>query len=237
LAFLLAASLTVAPWTFRNFLVYRAFVPVSTGGALNLWQGNARFTRQEVYDRYAQVHGRIEKYRFATRAGLDAILERQPAWLFEKLAGEMPLFWEADSLVLVHIKRGAYGDVPLAAGVVTAVAVLAPYLALLPLFVLGVAAGPFDRPRTLLLLFLVYYNLLHVASHGFARYRLPVMPILFLFASWAIAEWRSRGLPVLGPRRGTLAVALAAILAASVVPSLTSDWAEPSYVGVDDSAS
>jgi hypothetical protein len=237
LAFLLAASLTVAPWTIRNFLVYRAFVPVSTGGALNLWQGNARLTRQQVYDRYSQVHGRIEKYRHATREGLEAILERQPAWFLEKLAGEMPLFWEADSLVLVHIKRGAYGAVPLAAGVATAVVVLAPYLALLPFFVLGVAAGPFDRSRTLLLLFLIYYNLLHVATHGFARYRLPVMPVLFVFASWAITESRSRGLPPLRPRRAAFAVALATALAASVAPSLTSDWAEPSYVGVDDSAS
>jgi hypothetical protein len=237
LAFLLAAALTVAPWTLRNFVVYRAFVPVSTGGALNLWQGNARLTRQEVYDRYAQVHGRIEKYRFATRAGIEAILERQPAWLLEKLAGEMPLFWEADSLVLVHIKRGAYGVVPLAVGVAAAVLVLAPYLALLPFFVLGVAAGRFDRSRTLLLLFLIYYNLLHVATHGFARYRLPIMPILFVFASWAIAEWRSRRLPALGAWRTALAAALAVALVASVVPSLTSDWAEPSYVGVDDSAS
>ena len=63
------AVLVVAPWTYRNWLVFHAFVPVSTAGGLNLFQGNARLTRQEVYDRYEAVHGRIEQYRFARRDG------------------------------------------------------------------------------------------------------------------------------------------------------------------------
>ena len=52
-ALLVAALLVVAPWTLRNYIVYGAFVPVSTAGALNLWQGNTRLSRQEVYDQSA----------------------------------------------------------------------------------------------------------------------------------------------------------------------------------------
>jgi len=38
-ASLLAASLlVVVPWTVRNYVAFGAFVPVSTAGALNLWQ-------------------------------------------------------------------------------------------------------------------------------------------------------------------------------------------------------
>ncbi|MFI5182774.1 MAG: glycosyltransferase family 39 protein [Vicinamibacteria bacterium] len=227
--FLLAATLLVVPWTARNWAVYGAFVPVSTSGALNLWQGNARLTRQEVYDAYAAVHGRIEKYEYARRKGIEAIRERQPAWIVEKLQGEMPLFWEADSLPLVHIKRGAYGDVPPGIGSLVAVIVLAPYLIALGLFVLGVASSPFERSRGLLLLFLAYYNAIHVATHGFARYRLPAMPVVFLFAAWAVASWRSPDSRRLDVKRKLVAVALAMVLAASVAPSLTSDWAEPSF--------
>jgi len=233
-AFLLAAVLTVTPWTYRNFVVYHAFVPVSTAGALNLWQGNAPVPRQEIYDRYAAVRGRIEKYRYATRMGIEAIVDRQPLWMFEKLAGEMPLFWEADSLALVHVKRGAYGDVPTAVGIVAAIVVLVPYLGVLAWFVAGVAAAPLDRRRLLLLAFLAYYTLLHVVTHGFARYRLPVMPILFLFAAWAWTTWRAREWPALGRNRKVIAAALAVVLAASVAPSLTSDWAEPSFHGEDE---
>ncbi len=34
------AALAVAPWTYRNWRVFRAFVPVSTNGGLSLWVGN-----------------------------------------------------------------------------------------------------------------------------------------------------------------------------------------------------
>ena len=226
--FLLAASLIIVPWTVRNWSVYGAFVPVSTSGALNLWQGNARLSRQEVYDQYAAIHGRIEKYEHARRMGLAAIRERQPAWALEKLMGEMPLFWEADSLALVHIKRGAYGDVAPWVGALVASVVLTPYLVTLALFVWGAGASPVRRSTVLLLGFLAYYNAIHVATHGFARYRLPVMPVVFVFAAWGLTELRS-GSRRLAIGRASVAAALGLILAASVVPSLTSDWAEPSF--------
>ena len=83
--FVVTALLVVAPWTWRNYVLFRAAVPVSTAGGLNLFQGNARLTRQEVYDLYEAVQGRIEQYRFGQRMGLQAIRERQPGWLAEKL--------------------------------------------------------------------------------------------------------------------------------------------------------
>jgi len=54
--------LAVAPWTYRNWVVFEAFVPVSTAGGLNLYQGNAPLSRQQVYDEYEAIHGRIEQY-------------------------------------------------------------------------------------------------------------------------------------------------------------------------------
>ena len=147
----------VAPWTLRNWIVYGAFVPVSTAGALNLWQGNAPVSREEVYEQYWAVHGRIEKYRFARAKGLEAIRERQPGWLFEKLAQEMPNFWEADSQALVHVVRGAYGPYKKPAVAVAAVVVvLAPFFAVLVVFVFGLAALP-ERGPLLLVAFLAYY--------------------------------------------------------------------------------
>ena len=83
------------------------------------------------------------------RKGSKAIRDRQPAWIFEKLRDQMPNFWEADSLALIHIKRGAYGAVRPAAAVAAAVVVLAPYLAVLAGFVAGLAllrSRPDARP-------------------------------------------------------------------------------------------
>jgi len=220
LALLLAAFLVVVPWTIRNALVYGAFVPVSTAGSLNLWQGNTRLSRQEVYEEYWAVRGRIEKYRYARNKGIEAVLERQPGWLLEKLRDEMPMFWEADSQPLVHIRRGAYGDVGPARARLAAAVVLLPYLGLLVLFVAGLLVLPLTRASGLLLGFLAYYNLLHVATHGYARYRLPALPVLFLVAGAGLQLWRHQPRPPMTQRRLLAGSAVALALVLSLVPSL-----------------
>jgi 4-amino-4-deoxy-L-arabinose transferase-like glycosyltransferase len=227
-AFLAAALVTVAPWTARNWIVFHAFVPVSTAGGLNLFQGNAPMTRQEVYDEYYAVHGKIEQFRHARSRGMEIVLARQPWWILEKLREQMPMFWEAESMAVIHVKRGAYGAVPPGLAVAVAAVMIGPYLAVLALFVAGLAQAAWSRRTVLLAGFLAYHNLLHVATHGFNRYRLPVMPIVFLFAAAAWVAWRGRRMP-LTPRRRLAAVALALVLGASVAPSLLIQWRHPAF--------
>lgn len=226
-AFLLTAALTIAPWTYRNWVVYKAFVPVATSGGLALYQGNSGLSRQEVYDKYDAVQGRIEQYRWARRMGIEAILARQPTWIFEKLREEMPRFWEADSLALIHIEKGAYGDLGSWVALTAWLLVVLPYVALLGFFVPGVAALQPDRRVVLLLVFLGFHNLLHVATHGFARYRLPIMPVVIVVSAWAFVEWRAGRYPALSPRRRALALALALVFATCLAPSLRGRLSEP----------
>jgi O-antigen ligase len=56
-----------------------------------------------------------------------------------------------------------------------------------------------------------------VATHGFARYRLPILPVIFAFAAVALTRDRWRGLSA---RRLAVAAAVLGILALSVAPSL-----------------
>jgi hypothetical protein len=109
------------------------------------------------------------------------------------------------------------------------VIVLAPYLLLLVLFVPGVAAARWDRRTALLLAFLLYYMALHVATHGFARYRLPSLPVVVLFASAAAVAYRARTYPRLPPSGKAVAAALALVLAASLVPSVRRQLREPAF--------
>jgi 4-amino-4-deoxy-L-arabinose transferase-like glycosyltransferase len=233
--FLVTAALTVAPWTYRNYVVFHAFVPVSTAGGLNLWQGNARFGREEVYRQYEavptahdQLAHRIEQYRFSVGKGLEAIWERQPFWLFEKLRDEMPNFWEADSQALVHIKRGAYGPLRPAVAWGAALVVLLPYVAVLALFVGGLIL-PLHRPRLFLLGFLAYYNLIHVVTHGYARYRLPCLPVVFLFAAAAVVALKERRFPAFDPSRWLLAAVVALVLLLSLIPSVEINLQDPVF--------
>jgi 4-amino-4-deoxy-L-arabinose transferase-like glycosyltransferase len=217
--FVVAALLTVMPWTWRNWVEFGAFVPVSTAGGQNLFQGNTDIPRDETYRMVDAVPGRIEQYHYARRMGIEAIKARQPWWFFEKLREQMPMFWEAHSMALIHVQRKAYGEVSPGAAWAVAIVMVAPYLAALALFVLGLAAFTPTPARLLLLAFLVYYNLIHVVTHGFNRYRLPVMPIVFLVGAAALAAWREKRLVLAGRRRllaGLLALAFALVLAPSL---------------------
>jgi hypothetical protein len=126
--------------------------------------------------------------------------------------------------------------VPPALAVAAAVVILAPYLAVLAGFVLGVALLPLDRARCLLLGFLVGYNALHVATHGFARYRLPVMPVVFLFAAAAYSAWREGRLAeAAGARRGRVALAgaLGVAFLLCLIPSFRMNLGHPAFGLVD----
>ena len=230
------ALVVVLPWTVRNWLVFDAFVPVSTAGALNLWQGNTRLSRQEVYEEYWAVRGRIPKYEHARQRAMEAILERQPLWILEKLRSEMPEFWAAHAQPIVHIERGAYGVVRRPLALAAVAVVLVPYLAVLVLFVVGIARLPAGRVPLLVLGFLVFYVLLHVAAHGYPRYRLPVMPALFLVAAHGAVAYGTRPRPAPERARLVAAALTALVLGASVAPSLAGwirkPWPPPWFEGV-----
>jgi len=230
--FLAAVVLAVAPWTIRNWIVFRTFIPVSTSSGLNLWQGNAGLTREEVYEEYGSVDGRIDQYRYATRKGIQAILDRQPWWVFEKVVAEMPRFW-GDSQTLIHLRRRAYGErSPAFTWAVSAVVVL-PYVAILALFAVGLARTPLDRRRALVVGFLFYYVLLHVVAYGFPRYRLPILPAVFILAAAAWVGGREKTL-LPGRGRRVLAYALAGALAAALIPGYAENVAHPAFHSARD---
>jgi hypothetical protein len=234
------AFLVVVPWTIRNYVVFKTFVPVSTAGALNLWQGNTHLSRQEVYEEYWAVRGRMEKYRYTREKAAESILSRQPLWIFEKLRDEMPAYWAAHGQPIVHIERGAYGEVSRSRAFVSIAVVLLPYLAVLGLFVVGMAALPRGRPVVLLLGFLAFYVLIHVAAHGYPRYRLPSLPVLFLLAGQGWVFLRSRPRPAVTRAGLASAAAVALVLALSVGPSLvawaTEPWPPPWFQGEEQDA-
>lgn len=217
-ALLVCALLTVAPWTLRNWIVFGTFVPVSTFGAHALWQGNTLLSIGEFYRLTDSVPGPIAQYRLAREEGFRAIRERQPRWLLEKIGHEMPLLWGPETHLSVLLDNQAYG--PLSArtnAAVRAVSVL-PYLVVLVCALPGLAALTLEGESLLLVLFFLYYNALHVVSYGQDRFRLPIMPILFLAAGLAWSASREGALLHPDPRRRALLWALVLAAAAVVLP-------------------
>ena len=213
LALVLAAVLTVAPWTIRNAIVYRAFVPVSTMGALNLWQGNTRLTHLQIYDVLATKGGPIEQDRYCRKMARQTIAARQPGWILEKLRSEMPEFWKAGSEVLDHlVGRQACGPLGPSKLVALELLLVVPYLAVLALFLVGLARARLSGGAWLLLILLAAYNAAHVAAYATTRFRLPVLPVVFTFAAAAVVGREG----TLHPLRGWRPLLLAALVAAAL---------------------
>ena len=211
--FLLALVLTLAPWTIRNALVFDAFIPVSTMGGSNLWQGNVPLTHLEVHESLGQITDPVERDRHARKLARQVILEQQPAWIFHKTAAQMPEFWKAGSEILDHlVGRGACG--PLAPGTLKTieVVVVGPYLVLLGLCLVGLARGRATPGGVLLLVLASAYNFAHVVAYATTRFRLPVLPVVFLFAAAVVFP---RG--VLAPLRGWRIALLVALALATVL--------------------
>jgi 4-amino-4-deoxy-L-arabinose transferase-like glycosyltransferase len=232
--FMIAVVTVIAPWTYRNYVVSHAFVPIGTAGALNLWQGNTDLPRDEVYARTAAIRGPghvgVAQYRYQRKMAWDAIRARQPWWLLEKLRSEMPAFWETDSVALIHLNdKKAYGTPTPGTARLVALIMLVPYLGVLALFALGAARLPSSRLAVLLLLFLTYYLAIHVATHGFSRYRMPVLPVVFLVAAAALTPLRDLVAARTRRLRWALASLVGIVLLISIVPSLRRQIADPAY--------
>jgi 4-amino-4-deoxy-L-arabinose transferase-like glycosyltransferase len=222
-AMVLTALVTVAPWTVRNALVFRAFIPVSTMGGLNLWQGNTTLTHLQIYEVLATKGGPLEQDRYCREMARQTIAARQPAWVFEKLAEQMPEFWKAGSEVLDNlVGREACGPLPAARLVPIELLLVLPYLAVLGLFLVGLARVRFSSGAWLLLLLLAAYNAAHVVAYATTRFRLPVLPVVFMVAA-AVLEGRGTG--ALSPARGWRAWLLVALLAAALLV-LAPGWDE-----------
>jgi Dolichyl-phosphate-mannose-protein mannosyltransferase len=218
---LLGLVLTVAPWTIRNALVFHTFIPVSTMGGLNLWQGNTTVSHLQIYEALAKMGGPLEQDRYCRRMAWETIRERQPLWILEKLGEQMPEFWKAGSEVLDHlVGRGACGPLPDRTLVGLEVVLVGPYLVALFLFLLALVRVPMTAGGGLLLVLLAAYNLAHVVAYATTRFRLPVMPVLLIFVAALLVGSREGGLrPLRGWRRG-LFVGLLLVALALLAPGL-----------------
>jgi 4-amino-4-deoxy-L-arabinose transferase-like glycosyltransferase len=217
----LVSLLTIAPWTVRNAIVFRAFIPVSTMGGLNLWQGNTMLTHLQIYEVLARIEGPVAQDRYCRQLAWQTIAARQPAWILEKLVEQMPEFWKAGSEVLDHlVGREVCGPLATAALVPVELVLILPYLALLGLLVVGLARLRFGAGAGLLLLLLAAYNAAHVVAYATPRFRLPVMPVVFLAAAAVLVARADGSLLPLRGRRAALLVLLLLVAVVLVAPGM-----------------
>jgi hypothetical protein len=171
-------------------------------GGLNLWQGNTTLTHLQIYDVLAGLDGagRAGPLLPATGVGDD---RRAPARMALREARR------ADAGVLEGRQRGARPPrrpqrlrPGRAARLVAIELVLVlPYLALLALAIVGSCASAHAAGRAAARAGGAY-NAAHVAAYATTRFRLPILPVLFMLAAALLV---GRGDASLAPLRGATA--------------------------------
>lgn len=173
-ALVLPFLLIIAPWTVRNWWVHRSFVPISTNVGINLYSSyrppQGKLFGFNAFDentrRAFQLGTEVEQSRYLMAKTFESIRDNPgalPYLIFLKSAYFFsPFDWEV-----------------IGGGVLNFV-----YFFSIPFFVAGLIAG---RGRgegaSCLYLALIYFFAMAILTYGSPRFRLPVEPLLLIFAA------------------------------------------------------
>jgi hypothetical protein len=191
----------VVPWTLRNARVLGRFVPVSTIGWFALAEGNSlehpEWLRPDgpelrrFHARYFTLRDEVARLELARAHALERIRAEQPAWLARKAVRNLALLLGPDEVLRTKVRRGAYGDAA-PPEIRALLAAAAPaWIALYAAAALGIAAARHGGRRRLALLVLAVVAAVHVAANATARFRLPWLPFLAVYASFALVAGRA----------------------------------------------
>lgn len=201
---LVATLATIAPWTWRNYLVTGQFIPVSSEGGLTLWaSNNPGFVMRPpmpmsggIYDAPAELSGpQVDAY----------YRQRAIQWITSH-----PLDFAVNGLrkVIVLYSFDPLSWRPEVAGLFR-LAGLLPYGIMMPFIFLGLAVNVRNPPFKVILWYILFTTLVAILFYGDSRIRAPIQPYLYMFGILGVGAvvgwWRQlREHPVAarGPIRG-----------------------------------
>ncbi|HEY0607680.1 MAG TPA: glycosyltransferase family 39 protein [Herpetosiphonaceae bacterium] len=237
----LIVSGLILPWSFYNTRFYNAgsLILIDTTGGYNAMLG-AQAAHQELDPdpACAPTATRCEAGIYRTLKAIDDHAERQQlaystalAWITENPGG----FVRKTGRELVDLLLVNYGGAErlyngYRVGEVPAPHLLglllddALYVLAMPLAMLGLARRQDRSGKGLILIWLLYNLATGPLFFAINRFRLPLLPFLFIYAACAIWQWRAAWSSV--TRRG-IGLGLASILALVLIPTFVywrEDW-------------
>jgi 4-amino-4-deoxy-L-arabinose transferase-like glycosyltransferase len=233
----LAALGTIAPWTIRNERAYGHLIPVETGLSYNLWAFNEpRESSNTIFQTLAQISNPAERSAYATAKGL-ARLREEPAILLRKLWPNWIYLWRVKPIEDRFILESYYADVGLPIFAAALIFDDALYLLIALAAIAGLVHAGRTRPlasppdhqgskvKWLVLAWLLYVIATVLLTHGEARYRHFLFPVLIPYAAATlvrVAASRTRLATGAGSRRPSLRhLLLGGLWALLLWPALT----------------
>ncbi len=219
-AFLLGAVLAIAPVTLRNYTIGGDFVPISYNGGVNFYIGNNANAEQTLALRPGWEWEELValplregithpsgKSLFFYRQALEYI-QNAPLDYMGLLAAKTAQFWRGDEIErnqeMYYWRK--YSSV--LAGTLWKWGVAFPFGLVSPLALLGLIVYIRRQGFVLPVLFVLGYSFAVISFFVAARYRLPIVPLLILFAAYG-GNWLWRQRPL---RQALLPTAVFALL-------------------------
>ena len=232
LPLLLAASLVIAPVTLRNYLIGDDLVLISSNGGINFYLGNnANYEETIRIPPGPAWRALVSQPR--TEAGLTQASDQSDyffarAWDFISaepsaylllLLHKTYLFWHGDEIGRNQDLYYARNFSPLLSLLLWKATIAFPFGVVAPLALLGMGLVCYNREQRraemyLLLLYIVVYALSVILFFPTARYRLPIVPPLLLFAAYAVSTLYYLGRERAGVKLAWAGGALTALLVA-----------------------
>ncbi|MDO8546198.1 MAG: glycosyltransferase family 39 protein [Nitrospirales bacterium] len=176
----------IAPWAVRNYAVTNAFIPISSHLWAGLYAGNNPVILRdpEAIGGSIQPEG-VEDYRAAYLSFMSHTLRHEPLELLRLEGHKLKRFWSV-------LPKTSERDRIISA---------CSYGLLLPLFLVGMYLS-LRSPQKPWILFawILNFCLVTLVTHGSTRFRLPVEPVVILFASLTLERlWVKFGSAPAGP--------------------------------------
>lgn len=240
---LACAVLVILPWTARNYALFGRIVPVSSAGWVNVREGNTfgesgwlrsdQASLQTFRNAWEEIGDEMERAAFARDQALGLIRAEQPSWILKKGVRTLAQLFAPDSSVFKKLDRGAYGEVPEVVRHWVVALVIGSWILLVLIAVPGIAAAPDAARRALPVWIVVAVFAVHVVANAHSRYRMPLVPLLIAYASWAGLH-RGQLVHGLRGRRRLAAGAVLAVFLGFCVPFFWADaaslWSHGTYV-------
>ncbi len=192
--------LVVLPWTARNYALHGSFVLVSTTRWLPIAQGNLLPAHgsnlqlgwsHEFAQRYRQMPDELEREAYAREVALQAIRAEQPTWILRKIQRNWYLLFEPRTQLARFAGRRWFGAAaqPLVVQLVPIEAWTYVLLSSLGIVALWLVPG---GPTKLLVVGAIVMHLgIYTVANANHRFRLPLQPLLMLYAGPLVVGWRA----------------------------------------------
>lgn len=213
-------ALTIMPWAVRNTRLQQTLTTIDTMGGRNFMMGNYEHTPLDrPWDAVSNqgdtswagiLSAEDPSYRHTTQGQRDKLALRRtlnyiphhPGITLKRSVAKFFHFWQLDRSLVAGATSGYWGQWPKPALFGLAATVSGASAVVIVMAVFGFLLRPdlSDRKHWFALLVVVFVCAIHTIVFAHARYRLPLTPILTVFAASAVVDLRGFWLRPRDPR-------------------------------------